>query len=74
MRSKTLFFLVLLSLGIGLMSQAGALPKPVDPLNWRILKSFLETWKDIKLIGEPKGSTVSMGNFKMSQVKGTVKI
>ncbi|MCP2606581.1 hypothetical protein NLC27_03390, partial [Candidatus Aminicenantes bacterium AC-708-I09] len=43
--------------------------KPVEPVNWRKLINFLIDIPGWQAKGEPKGSTVSMGNFKISQVE-----
>lgn len=74
MKTKIIVFMLLIFFGIGLAAQASTTPEPVDPLNWRVLKSFLESWKDVKIIGEVKGSTVSMANYKMSQVRVKIEV
>lgn len=43
--------------------------KPVEPVSWRKLINFLIDIPGWQAKGEPKGSTISMGNFKISQVE-----
>jgi hypothetical protein len=49
-----------------LFSQA---QKQVDPVNWRELIPFLVDIEGFEAEGKPEGSTVAMGNYKISQVE-----
>jgi hypothetical protein len=43
--------------------------KQVDPVNWRELTPFLVDIPGFEAEGGPEGSTVSMGNYKVSQAE-----
>jgi hypothetical protein len=43
--------------------------KKVDPVNWRELIPFLIDIPDFEAEDEPEGSTVTMGDYKISQVE-----
>jgi hypothetical protein len=59
----TFFFLLFFHLAL---SQT---QKPVDPVNWRKLVSYLTDIPGWEASGDPEGSSVSMGTFKMSQAE-----
>jgi hypothetical protein len=64
---KTLILLGLLLLSSAfLFSQA---QKQVDPVNWRELIPFLIDIPEFEADGKPEGSTVAMGNYKVSQAE-----
>ena len=43
--------------------------EPVDPVNWRKLSPFLIDLKGWEAQGDPSGTTVNMGSYKMSQAQ-----
>lgn len=44
-------------------------PKQVDPVNWRELIPFLVDLPGFEAGGKPEGSTMTMGNYKVSQAE-----
>jgi len=67
MKLRILFLIFILSVFTSnLLSQP---QKPVEPVNWRKLINFLIDIPGWESQGEPQGSTVTMGNFKISQVE-----
>ena len=44
-------------------------PKQVDPVNWRELIPFLADIPGFEAEDKPEGSTMTMGNYKVSQVE-----
>ncbi|MCK4836223.1 MAG: hypothetical protein KAT17_06285 [Candidatus Aminicenantes bacterium] len=69
MKKEKVFICFLLIFTAGMTLQVLAQPEPVEPVNWRKLTPFLSDLKGWEAKGEPSGSTVNMGNFKMSQVE-----
>jgi len=62
----------LILLGLFLFSSAflfSQAQKQVDPVNWRELIPFLIDIPGFEADGEPEGSTVTMGNYKVSQAE-----
>ena len=69
MRLKRIFvFLVIFSMAATLSSYAQK-QKKVDPVNWRKLTPFLIDIEGWESEGDAEGSTISMGEFKMSQAE-----
>jgi hypothetical protein len=62
---STVFILLTLGFAIQVVSQ----PKPVDPVNWKVLIPFLPDIEGWKARGEARGSTVDTGSFKITQVE-----
>lgn len=62
----------LILLGLFLLSSAflfSQAQKQVDPVNWRELIPFLIDIPGFEADGKPEGSTVAMGNYKVSQAE-----
>jgi len=69
MKSKEIFAFLVLFFFVSSLSIFAQGQEPVDPVNWRELVPFLIDISDWEAEGEAEGSTISMANFKVSEVE-----
>jgi hypothetical protein len=69
MKQRKMCSLVMVLLILAVFIPVFSQTEPVEPVNWRKLTPILIDLKGWESQGDPSGTTVNMGNYKMSQAE-----